>query len=695
MSGRTHHAMTHGKLMRPIQITRLTAFFVLVWACSSFAQFTKEYDPWPVVKSGDTIKLPFLGGMNSPKPSLVDFDHDGLPDLFLGETLGKVIYFHNTGTSAQPVWTPVTERMGGVNTRSWHRFADIDADGDWDLFCDAGNSMTAYYRNESVGSNIQFTLIKDDFGLLETGVNNTGSFTDLDHDGDLDFFLGSPTGDLWFYRNDGDSTSPLYTLASTFYDSVFAFPGAMASSVENPQHGFSTINFADYDGDNDADLFWGDINNNSAYLFKNLGTPSVSRLKKETETYLPISTLGLNHTAFADLDGDGDLDMLVGAANGDDIDNLYFLRNVGSTTVPNYVPEDSNVIKDIDVGSYAIPALGDLDHDGDLDLLIGRSDGRLTYFENVGTKTSPSFLWVSDYYKTIDVGLSSAPALVDWDKDGDFDLLIGNEDGKVQYWRNDGSVSNFNPVLVTNQLGGIQVDILATPCPVDLNDDGLTDLVVGEWDFNGSANLLLYQNLGPANNPTLAPVTNRLIRRQSRDMTIPSAYDWDCDGRKDLIVGGRLLGFTYYRNTTAAGSFPDSLSLVAQPDVLPGADDGYRMSMALADIDGDLDRDVFVGEEDGGINFYRNDGSSCHCPLHGDPDGDGSPTVLDVVMTINVAFRGNADLSDASCCPYTSRVDHNCDCQVDILDVVWIIGTAFRGGPPSCNACLPGNHCPR
>jgi hypothetical protein len=661
----------------------------------SGAGFVKEYAPWPVVVGGDTMALPFWGGVNSPKPSLVDFDGDGRTDLMLGETRGKVAYLRNTGTVVVPVWTPVTERIGGVNTRTWHRFCDIDADGDLDLFCDAGNGMTAYYQNLSSGGNIVLELVKDMFGDFETGLNNTGDFADLDNDNDYDFFLGSVTGELWQYRNDGDSTDPVYVMGSFFYDSVYAFPGALAQSVTEPQHGFSTITFADYDTDGDQDLFWGDINNNNAYLFANLGTASVSDLTEQSEAYLPVNTFGLNHTAFADLDDDGDLDMLVGAANGNDLNNLLLLRNTGTPALPVYAVEDSNLIDNIDVGSYAIPAAGDLDGDSDLDLLIGRGDGRLSHFENIGSTGSPSFLLSSHFYKGIDVGLTAAPALVDWDNDGDLDLLIGNEAGTIEYWRNDGGPANFAPVKVTGQLGGIQVDLQASVCPVDWDSDGLTDLVVGEWDFNGSANVLLYENVGSPGSPALSLVTNRLIKRQPRDITLPVVYDWDCDGSKDLLVGGRSFGTVLYRNTAPTATFPDSLTLAAQTDTLPWDDDGYRLRVVFADIDGDLLRDAFVGEEDGGINFYRRQPESCLCETHGDANGDGVPSVVDVVMTVNVAFRGGTDVADVECCPHTSRLDHTCDCVVSVLDVVVIVNAAFRGGPPPCDPCAAGNQCPR
>lgn len=660
-------------------------------ASSAQAQFAKEYNPWPVVVNGSPVAIPFWGGINSPKPSLIDFDHDGKVDLMLGQLNGRLSYLRNTGTVASPVWTPIQERLGRIDVGTWHRFCDIDGDGDLDLFCDGHNFRTAFYRNLTIGPNIAFNFVTDSFGVFETGTNNTGDFADLDNDGDWDFFWGNPTGQMSFYRNNGNAANPSFALVTDFYDSVFAFPGGKGAS--NPLHGFCSISFADIDSDGDQDLFWGDINNSNLYEFLNKGTPTVSKLKKQTEAYMPLSTLGLNQTAFRDLDGDGDLDLLVGAANGDDINNLLVLRNTGTPQVANFVVEDSNIIKEIDVGSYAVPAFGDLDGDGDLDALIGRGDGRLTYFQNVGTRTSPSWLLVSDSYKGVDVGLSAAPAVVDWDGDGDLDLLIGNEAGKIEYWRNDGSKTNFNPVKITGQLGGIAVDILASPAPIDWNSDGLIDLVVGEWDFNGLANALLYQNTGTPGSPTLTLVTKALLKRVPRDFTLPVVYDWDCDGKKDLIIGGRLFGLTWFKNTAAAGAFPDSLTLIPQPDSLPGSDDGYRLAAVFVDIDHDGDKDLFVGEEDGGLNFYRRTGTACTCLLHGDPDGDGVATVLDVVRTIGVAFRGTLSLADTDCCPEADRVDNNCDCVVDVLDVVVIVGAAFRGGPPPCNPCTGGHKC--
>ncbi|MBD3297775.1 MAG: hypothetical protein GF341_03890, partial [candidate division Zixibacteria bacterium] len=386
---------------------------------------------------------------------------------------------------------------------------------------------------------------------------------------------------------------------------------------------------------------------------------------------------------------DTDVDMVVGSGN-EDLANLFYLeRDAGSYTVI-----DSNMIDNIDLGSYAFPALGDIDGDGDIDMLLGADDGRLRFFENTGTPQSPELTLQSEFYKGIDVGLSSAPALTDWDCDGDLDLLIGTDDGRVEYWRNEGSPTNFDPVEVTDQLAAIQVDQLASPRPVDWNNDGLRDLVVGEWDFNGFANVLLYQNVANNPEPNLVPLTNRVLKREPRDLTLPQIVDWDNDGRNDMITGNRYFGFTVYRNTAPVGQFPDSLTLVALPDTVPGYDDGYRLSIAFADIDADGDDDVFVGEEDGGVNFYRRDGTGvlCDCSLAADMNADTFLDAVDLNLLILTLFFNGDDPQDVSC--PIPRSDVNCDGVSDAVDLNLLILTLFFNGSPPCDACTHDFGCP-
>lgn len=655
----------------------------LLLTAPALAQYTKEYSPFPIVASGDTVGYPFFGGLNNPKPSLLDFDGDNRIDLFVGEASGKLIYIRNTGSLTIPQWTPITERVGGIDIGGWHRFEDIDGDGDRDLFCDNIQNGVAFYRNQSIGSNIIFVEVDSAFQGIITGVNNTPDLADIDNDNDLDFFIGDPGGQLVFYRNNGTNTTPSFSLESSYYDSILAFPGGGGGlgKPTQPQHGFSAINFVDVDSDDDLDIIWGDLFNPNLYLFRNHGTPALSDLQYDTDTYISAaySTNGFNHAPMADLDNDGDLDMVMSPANGEQSNNLRFLRNIGSPTVASFQLEQLNLIEQIDLGRNAIPRLADIDGDADLDLFIGSGEGKISYYENIGTRLQPSFNFVTDNFASIDVGFSSAPAFVDWDNDHDLDLLIGTEQGFIQHWRNDGDACAPSFVNVTNQLAAIKTDQLAIPMPVDLDKDGLVDLLVGEWDFNGLANVHLYENTGTAGSPALTLRTKFLLKIQPRDFTIPYATDWDADGKTDLILGNRLLGLTYFRNTAANGTFPDSLTLTAQVESIPGTDVGYQAAMSRADIDSDGDLDVFVGEADGGVNFFRKDGGTAM--VAGDADGNGLITISDAVFLITYIFAGGPAPVPLA------RGDADCNGLVTISDAVHLISYIFAGGPRPCGNC--------
>jgi uncharacterized protein (DUF2141 family) len=173
-----------------------------------------------------------------------------------------------------------------------------------------------------------------------------------------------------------------------------------------------------------------------------------------------------------DLDGDGVPDLVMGTWR----DRIAWWRNLGSVAAPEWVLADSGLVT-ITRGSNAVPTVGDLDGDGDLDLVVGESSGAINLYRNVGTRTAPAFELVSDTFLGIDVGRRSAPTLVDLDGDGRLDLLIGSEDGELQFWRRVGGMEELHFERDTDFL--VTSDAYAAPAVGDLDGDGDLDLIVG------------------------------------------------------------------------------------------------------------------------------------------------------------------------------------------------------------------------
>lgn len=662
---------------------------VLITIQAKADQFVRQHEAFAVIVDGSPLQIPFYGGINDPKPSLLDLNNDGLVDLCIGSRNGTLVFLRNTGTLTTPHWLPSDNRIGGIDIGTWHTFIDIDADGDKDLFCDNRNAGTTFCENIGTASSYNFVVTDTAFGPgapFETEINNTPKFADLDGDGDFDFFYGNPTGYLWYYRNIGTAQSPLFEFVTPIYDSVFAYPGAgggvnLAQAEDNPQHGFSNVCFADIDADNDLDLFWGDLFNTNMYLFRNLGTPFVSNLRWETETYLPTVSSGYNHAAFWDLDNDTDLDLLVGAANYADIDNFILYTNTGSNDSAVFVETARNYISMIDVGSGAMPTFGDIDDDGDIDMLLGGLNGLLAQFENTGTTSNPAFTSVDSQFQNIDVLANSNPCLADLDTDGDLDLLIGTSIGRIQYWRNDGTPENFSAVLETDFYQGIKTDRQAVPRVADLNNDGLLDLIVGEWDFNSKANVRIYQNIGTPTVPAFSLVTAFALPVATREFTLPCLYDWDKDNRIDVLLGVYSDGLTWFRNTAPFGQFPDSLTFIAMSDTIPGWTEGYSLSASFVDIDTDGDKDMFIGEDDGGVSFFRNTG--CCLGISGDINDSGAelPTLEDLVYLVTFMFQGGPEpvcIAEANVSGVNNRLD--------IQDALYLVYYLYANGaaPKEC-----------
>ena len=145
------------------------------------------------------------------------------------------------------------------------------------------------------------------------------------------------------------------------------------------------------------------------------------------------------------------------------------------------------------VGSYSAPAFGDLDNDGDPDLIVGAGDGFGHYYRNNGIFTTKKYLalnptwiyrsgnWLNSYIKPGDSSSRyGSPEFVDIDGDGDYDLAIGSSYyGHVCYWKNEGTPTN--PAWVYQTIW-LSVGDYSVPSFADIDGDGDFDMVVGAYD---------------------------------------------------------------------------------------------------------------------------------------------------------------------------------------------------------------------
>jgi len=276
--------------------------------------------------------------------------------------------------------------------------------------------------------------------------------------GDFDLFSGSNSGSISFFRNDGTKEAPSWTSMGTLED------GGGEIDV-----GSRTVpTFADLDNDGDFDLIIGEQNGNLNY-YENTGTMQEPEWTEDSDMFTVVGSVGSQSTAgFADLDGDGDLDLAV----GEDAGNLNYFENTGNAEEAEWT-ESGDMFDGVGSADRSNPEFADLDNDGDLDLAVGDQGGGMGYYyENTGTPQEPEWTRDDTMFDGVgDVGWNSAPALMDLDNDGDLDLAIGSYDSGLYYYENSGTPEESAWTENNDMFDGVEVSQRSCPELADIDGD--------------------------------------------------------------------------------------------------------------------------------------------------------------------------------------------------------------------------------
>jgi len=353
-------------------------------------------------------------GLNS-YPTLRDLDNDGDLDLLLGRDLSGLIYYRNTGTAAAPVWTNTPALVSGVETTTYWKnptFSDLDDDGDFDLTYGTADGRLYFYKNIGTPASPQ---LQYDPSILQvvriSGGASTVSLADFDHDGDLDMVSGDWLGGFQYFQNQGSASSPRYRLATASFSSLDA-------------GSYSSPTFVHLNGDTLLDIVSGALDGR-LFCYINIGTGFT-----QNTTLLSTVDVGwMSAPAFVDIDNDGDLDLLVGA---EDASLMQFFVNQGA----NVFVADNGPIAGVTSVRDGHPYFVDLDRDGDYDLLIGGSNGRLLFYENTGSTFVPAWTRNDALVAEVTVRQNAAPGCADLDGDGKVDIVVGEYIGNFTFFKN-------------------------------------------------------------------------------------------------------------------------------------------------------------------------------------------------------------------------------------------------------------------
>lgn len=549
---------------------------------------------------------------------LVDYNCDGNEDVMCGTTQSYVYAYENytIGTDSmgfrQKIPGEMWSKYSFGTSYLWSSLADIptihDVDGDGDLdFFTFGNMMSyvEWHQNMAMEKTGRCDTL-----MFENSSYCWGHFIESDVSNQIFLYdtINCPLNNLVTQPNPNSTRHAGSTLLMLDLnnnglkdllvgDISFNSINGLFNDAGTPTYGFVDsvqYHFPNYDVPADIDffpsMFYGDHNNDGVkdlvvstnlrdaaenhhhvLTYKNTGTDNDPYFQYTGRGFVVDEEIEVGSYAtptFFDYNGDGKLDILVGNLGFyDRSDSLYHngwtvLENIGTTQEPAFSVVDDylnwKAFNPYPTLKKSVPALADLDKDGDKDLVVGHLLGTLYYFRNDDNGNGiPVFKFVTDALSGIDVGDDSAPTFWDADNDGDMDLFIGNAKGYITYAKNNSIGASIVFDTLTTRYGDIKIADLvgsplfskgyAKPMFADVNQDGNMDLLVG----NVYGKLQVFTNL-PTGATGTATNLGFLTGYDFGSYAAPAAAVIDGTNMLTYLVGTEKGGLQLFKVPTVA-----------------------------------------------------------------------------------------------------------------------------------------------